>query len=71
MGKQSKKELVIQKDVLYCTCVGKKMRPSGQTWADYVKSSKVVNGQLLLYFKNNNFTCDNRTCILVKESDSE
>ena len=51
---------------VYCTCVGHIMKPSGQDWVDKVKSSKIVNGQLLLTFESRNFTCDNRTCRLIE-----
>jgi len=63
--------LDIVPDKVYCTCVGHTMMPSGQNWSDNVKSSKVVNGALLLHFENKNFTCDNRTCKLVPDNKSE
>lgn len=50
---------------IQCSCVGVEMIPSGQHWTGVVEKSRLVNGQLLLYFNNGKFTCDNRTCRVV------
>jgi hypothetical protein len=55
------------KKIIKCSCIGQTLQPSGQDWSDEVESSKLVGKQLLLYFKNKNFTCDNRTCFHPKE----